>query len=140
MCIFLVSVLTIYFGNVPTHFPRETYFLTTYSLYKIFLQRLLSMTFCSFCRSVIFTTKCCPVSKITITLAHKRLFQWISVDSRIVKAAKETSKFQNWLLLTNSRRRYLTEILPIRRKTLSNQSMSLTLYFIRCKNHQVKHL
>ena len=37
---------------------------------------------------------------------------------RLVKAARETSKFQNWSLLTNSRRRYMAEILLIRRKTL----------------------
>ena len=65
-------------------------------LCKTFSQRLISMTFCSFYRSVIFTTtllhfiylsnifmsvgcnvKLCPVSRITTALARKRLFPWI---------------------------------------------------------------
>ena len=50
--------------------------------------------------------------------------QKISLKSRIVRAARGTSKFQNWSHLTNSRRRYMAEILPIRRKTLSNQSVN----------------
>ena len=32
----------------------------------------------------------------------------------------ETWTIPNWSLLTNSRRRYMTEILPVRRETLSN--------------------
>ena len=66
--------------------------------------------------------KYCPMSRITTPLARKRPFHWISMKSRLVRAARETSKFQNWSHITNSRRRYMAEILPIRRKTLSNQS------------------
>ena len=39
-----------------------------------------------------------------------------------------TSKFQNWWVLTNFRRSYMAEILPIRRKTLSNQSINQSQY------------
>ena len=46
-----------------------------------------------------------------------------SRKSRLVRAARETSKFQDLSYFTNSRRRYMTEILPIRRETLSNQSI-----------------
>ena len=44
--------------------------------------------------------------------------------SRLVRAARETSKFHNWLLLTNTLRCYMAEILPIQCKTLSNQSIN----------------
>ena len=59
----------------------------------------------------------------------KRPFHWISMKSRLVRAARETSKFQNSSLLTNSRHRYMAEILPIRRKTLSNQLINPTRWF-----------
>ena len=62
--------------------------------------------------------------------ARKRLFHWISMKSRLVRAARETSKFQNWSLFTNTCRRYMAEILPRRRKTLSNQSINQTINFI----------
>ena len=52
----------------------------------------------------------------------------ISKKSRLVWAAREISKFQNWSILTNSRRRYMAEILPIRHKTLSNQSFNQLTY------------
>ena len=57
-------------------------------------------------------------------LARKRPFRWISMKSRLLRAARETSKFKNCSHLTNSRRRYMDEILPIWRKTLSNQSIN----------------
>ena len=62
-----------------------------------------------------------PVSRTTTPLTRIRPFHWNSMKSRLVGAARETSKFHNSLLLTNSRRCYMAEILPIRRKTLSNQ-------------------
>ena len=63
-----------------------------------------------------------PCVKDNNPLARKRSFHWISMKSRHVRAARETSKFQNWSHLNNCRR-YMTEILPIWRKTLSNQSI-----------------
>ena len=60
-----------------------------------------------------------PVSRITTLLACKILFHWISMNSRLVRAARETSKFQNWSLLPNSHCHYMAEILLIGRKTLS---------------------
>ena len=68
--------------------------------------------------SVWWDVKWCPISRITTPLARKRLFNWISMKSRLVRAVRETSNFQNWSLLTNSRRYYMAEILPIRHKTL----------------------
>ena len=62
----------------------------------------------------------CPVSRITTPLTRKTPFLWISMKSRLVRAARETSKFHNCLLLANNRRRYMAEILPIRRKIISN--------------------
>ena len=41
--------------------------------------------------------------------------------------ALNTSKFHNWLLLTYSPRRYMAEILSIRRETLSNQSINQSI-------------
>ena len=49
--------------------------------------------------------------------------QWISMKSRLVRAARETSKFHKSSLFNNSRRRYMAEILPIRRKTLYHKSI-----------------
>ena len=56
-------------------------------------------------------------------LAPKRPLHWISMKSGLVRAARETSKFHNCLLLTNSRRLYMVEIFSILGKTLSNQSI-----------------
>ena len=50
--------------------------------------------------------------------------QRISNKSRLVGAARETSKFPNWSFLTRSRRGNMAEILPIRRKTLYDQSIN----------------
>ena len=44
------------------------------------------------------------------------------MKGKLVRAAIASSKFQNLSHLTNSRLRYMAEILPIRRKTLSYQS------------------
>ena len=55
-------------------------------------------------------------------MARKRIL----MKSRLVRAVRETLKFQNWSFLTNSRRRYMAKILPIRRKKLSNQSFKLS--------------
>ena len=73
--------------------------------------------------SVVWVVKWCPMSRITTPLARKRPFHGISMKNRISKVARETSKFQIWKHLSNSRRRYMAEILPIRRKTLTNQSI-----------------
>ena len=73
--------------------------------------------------SVEWDVKQCPVSRTT-TLLTQRPFHWISMMIRLMRAAKGTSKFQKSSHLSNSRRRYMTEILPIRRKTLSNQSIN----------------
>ena len=73
--------------------------------------------------------KWCPVSRIITPLARKRQFHWISIKNRLVRAASETSKFQNLSHLTNSRRCYMAEMLPIRRKTPTIQSINQwTLY------------
>ena len=66
-----------------------------------------------------------PRVKDNNPLARKRSFHWISMKSRLARAARETSKFQNWTHLTTCRRRYKAEILPRRRKTLSNQSINV---------------
>ena len=63
------------------------------------------------------------VSTMLTYLLHFQLFHWISMKSTI-GSWRPPGKLQNWLLLTNSRRRYMAEIMPIRRKTLSNQSIS----------------
>ena len=76
---------------------------------------------------IFFLIKWCPLSRITTPLVRKRPFYWISMKSRLVRAARGISKFQNWLHLTYSRRRYMAEILPIRRKTLSNQSSNQSI-------------
>ena len=47
----------IYFRSVSTYFPQGTYFLVMYILCKTFFERLISILFCSFCRSVILTRK-----------------------------------------------------------------------------------
>ena len=60
-------------------------------------------------------------------LARKIQFLWISIKNKLVRAARETSKFQNWSHLTYSRRRYMAAILPIRRKILFNQSINILI-------------
>ena len=109
------------------------------------------MTFFSFCRSGNFITKFthfytftflyrsnilmsvgwdvkwCPVSRIITPLARKRPFRWISMKSRLVRAVRETSKCQNWSHFTSSRHRNMGKILPIRRKTLSNQFINQSI-------------
>ena len=74
--------------------------------------------------SIGFDVKWYPVSRITTPLARIRPFHLISMKSRLVRAVRETSKFPNLSLLTNSRRRYMAEISPIRRKTLIKQSIN----------------
>ena len=66
--------------------------------------------------------KWCHRSRIT-TPWHARLFHWISMNCRLVRASKENQKFQNWSFLTKNCGRYMAEILPIRRKPLTNQSI-----------------
>ena len=58
------------------------------------------------------------------------------------KTVSLASKWQNWSLLTNSRRRYKAEILPMRRKTrISNQSLNLLSISTYCyKCHELKGL
>ena len=69
-----------------------------------------------------------PRVKDNNPLARKRPFLWISQKSRLVRAARETSKFH----LPNGRPRYMDGILPIRRKTQNNQSInqSINLFVI----------
>ena len=47
----------IYFWSVPTHYTWGTYFLIMWGVCETFFHRLISVIFCSFCRSVIFITK-----------------------------------------------------------------------------------
>ena len=56
-------------------------------------------------------------------------FHWMSMKSRLVKAARETSKFHKWSPFFNSRRRYIAEIFPIRLKILYNQSINQSNVF-----------
>ena len=55
--------------------------------------------------------------------------QRISMKKWLVKAARETSKFQNWSLLTNCCRRCMTEIFP---KTLSNVQKNVANDYLLC--------
>ena len=74
---------------------------------------------------------------ITTPLARKRPFYWISMKTRLMRAAcRETSKCQNWSHFTNSCRRYMVEILPIRRKTVSNHSINHINYPLMMKSDQ----
>ena len=92
--------------------------------------------------SVGWDVKWCPVSRITTSLVRKRPFHWISMKSRLVRAAMETSKFQNWSHFTNSRRRYMAEILPIRRNSIQSIISEhfkfwkihrcFTIHYLRC--------
>ena len=65
--------------------------------------------------SVRWDVKWCPMSRITTPLALKRQFHWISMKSRLVRAARETSKFQKLITFINRRHLNMAEILPIRR-------------------------
>ena len=49
---------------------------------------------------------------------------WITMKSRLVRTARETSKLHIWSPFINSRRRFMTEVLLIRCKTLYNQSIN----------------
>ena len=99
---------------------------------KLLRANISLLLYCTF-MSVGWDVKWCSGSRITTLLARKTPFHWISMKSRLVRAAREikfhNSKFHNWLLLTDSRRRYLAEILPMRCKNLSNQSINQSLYF-----------
>ena len=57
--------------------------------------------------------KWCPVSRTITPLTRKR-FRW--------RVGSWGPPGKHWSHFTNSPRRYMAEILPIRRKTLSNQS------------------
>ena len=84
--------------------------------------------------SVGWDVKWCPVSRITTPLARKRPFHWIW---RRVGSWGPRGKLQNFKIdhfLTNSRRRYMAETLPIWRETPSNQSIILCLCIVNaCK-------
>ena len=56
----------------------------------------------------------------TLIIIYKK--SYISKKRRLVRAIRETSKFPNWSLLTNSSHRYMAEILWIQGKTPSNKS------------------
>ena len=45
--------------------------------------------------SVTWDVKWCSVSRITTPLSRKRPFHWISMKSRLVRAARETLNFTN---------------------------------------------
>ena len=93
------SPYIIYLWSVPTHFPPGTYFLITCIICKTFFFFTkvnindISITKFIF-MSVGWDVKWCPVSRIT-PLARKRPFHWISMKSKLVRATRETSKFQN---------------------------------------------
>ena len=58
------------------------------------------------------------------------------MENRLARAAMDTSNFQNGSQFTKSRRRYMAEIFPIRRKTPSNQSIeSVNIYAMQHKTH-----
>ena len=76
-----------------------------------------------------------PRVKDNNPLARQRPFHWIAMKMRLVRAARKTYKFQNGSHLTNSRRRYMAEILLIRRKinqlmNLSDSWVSMIVYLI----------
>ena len=60
--------------------------------------------------------KWCPLSSKNKILFH------CFIKSRLMTAAKETSKSLKWSPFINSHCSYMAEIMPIRRKTLCNQS------------------
>ena len=61
------------------------------------------------------------MSRITTPLARKRPFLWISMKSRLVRAARETSELHKWSPFIKSNPRYMVEI---RHKTPYNQSIN----------------
>ena len=69
------------------------------------------------------------IDKIDCIFVHTKIlkdeFHWISMKSRFVRAARETSKFHKLSRFINSCRCYMVKILQIRRKTLYNQSINL---------------
>ena len=71
-------------------------------------------------------------------LGTQQNVHWISIKSRLVRAARETSIFQNWSNFANSCHLYIAEILPIRLKTLSNQSI-LKKIFVKTYHTQEQH-
>ena len=79
-------------------------YLSRFLRYNIENEYPVSKTFT--CMSVGWDVKWCPVSRITSPLARKRPFHWISMKSRLVRSARESSKFQNWSQFTNIRRRW----------------------------------
>ena len=91
------------------------------SLHNIHTQCLLCTTFIQSLWTMSF--KLCPVSRITTSLAYKIPFHWISMYSRLVRAARETTKLKKWSLIPNSGCHYIAEILLIGHITLSNQSI-----------------
>ena len=94
------------------------YFPDSYRSFTIFLKVFTSLVIFM---SVGWDVKWCPVSRITTPLARKRPSHWISMTSKLVKDARETSKLHKLLPFINGRRRYVAEILPIQRQTLYNQ-------------------
>ena len=68
--------------NIDTCTPRPS------CMFGLILAEIILM-------SIGWDVKWWPVSRITTPLARKRSFHWISMKSRLVRAAKETSKFQN---------------------------------------------
>ena len=49
----------------------------------------------------------------------------LDIDKKMGREGRQKNlKFQNWSLLINCLRRFIAEILPIRRKTSSNQSIN----------------
>ena len=71
-------------------------------------------------------------------LGTQQNVHWNSIKSRLVRAARETSIFQNWSNFANSGHLYIAEILPIRLKTLSNQSI-LKKIFVKTYHTQEQH-
>ena len=101
------------------NFCRSVIFTT---MFKDVLHVNIFSIFISYVISVWWDVKWCPVSRIATPLARKRAFHSILTKSRLVRAARKTSKFQNWSLLTNGRRRNMAHILPIWR-TINRKSI-----------------
>ena len=74
--------------------------------------------------SVRWDVKWWPVSMITTPRQA-----WLSKKRRLMKTARETSKFQNWPYFNNNNRLSMAEIHvpPIQRKTPTNQSIWIIL-------------
>ena len=93
--------------------------------------------------SVGWDVKWCPVSRITTPLARLRPFHWISMKSRFVKAAMETSNFTN-----DHRSLIVTAVIwpkycwyGVKHYTINQSSLSKTsfrifeIYFMRCPHY-----